>query len=107
MTRKKYPFWIDDAQADGLKLVKERDGVLESEQIRRAINDWLDKKGVNVKTEPAGGHPQTRASARAAGDERRRVIAMAKHTSRRYPLKAWNDPAWTAQAERTPYCFTR
>ena len=51
MTRKKYSFWIDDAQADGLKLVKERDGVLESEQIRRAINDWLDKKGVNVKTE--------------------------------------------------------
>jgi hypothetical protein len=29
--------------------VKERDGVLESEQIRRAINDWLEKKGVITK----------------------------------------------------------
>ncbi len=44
--RKKYSFWIDDEQADGLKVVKARDGVLESEQIRRAINDWLQKKGV-------------------------------------------------------------
>ena len=44
--RKKYSFWIDDEQASGLKVVKARDGVLESEQIRRAINDWLQKKGV-------------------------------------------------------------
>jgi hypothetical protein len=36
MPRKRYSFWIDDEQADGLKVVKERDGVLESEQIRRA-----------------------------------------------------------------------
>ena len=49
--RKKYSFWIDDHQADGLKEVKERDGVLESEQIRRAINDWLEKKGVRKKME--------------------------------------------------------
>jgi hypothetical protein len=47
--RKKYSFWIDDDQADGLKVVKERDGVLESEQIRRAINNWLEKKGVRGK----------------------------------------------------------
>ena len=44
--RRRYSFWIDDEQAEGLKVVKERDGVLESEQIRRAINDWLEKKGV-------------------------------------------------------------
>ena len=44
--RKRYSFWIDDEQGEGLKKVKERDGVLESEQIRRAINDWLRKKGV-------------------------------------------------------------
>ena len=44
--RKRYSFWIDDEQAVGLKAVKVRDGVLESEQIRRAINDWLKKKGV-------------------------------------------------------------
>ncbi|MEZ5290154.1 MAG: hypothetical protein R2745_03650 [Vicinamibacterales bacterium] len=44
--RRKYSFWIDDEQAEGLKLVKERDGVLESEQIRRAITAWLESKGV-------------------------------------------------------------
>ena len=44
--RRRYSFWIEDEQSDGLKAVKERDGVLESEQIRRAINDWLEKKGV-------------------------------------------------------------
>lgn len=33
--RKKYSLWIDDDQADGLKEGKERDGVLEDEQIRR------------------------------------------------------------------------
>ena len=37
--RRKYSFYIDDEQAEGLKAVKERDG-------RRAINDWLEKKGV-------------------------------------------------------------
>jgi hypothetical protein len=49
--RRKYSFYIDDGQAEGLKAVKERDGVLESEQIRRAINDWLEKKGVSSKPE--------------------------------------------------------
>jgi hypothetical protein len=44
--RRKYSFWIDDEQAEGLKAIKERDGVLESEQIRRAINRWLEEKGV-------------------------------------------------------------
>lgn len=39
--RKRYSFWIDDQQADGLKTIKERDGILESEQIRRAIAEWL------------------------------------------------------------------
>lgn len=49
--RKRYSFWIDDEQAAGLKIIKDRDGVPESEQIRRAITDWLEKKGVKIKTE--------------------------------------------------------
>jgi hypothetical protein len=44
--RRKYSFYIDDQQYQGLKVVKERDGVLESEQIRRAITRWLEDKGV-------------------------------------------------------------
>jgi hypothetical protein len=46
MPRKRYSFWIDDRQAEGLKRIKERDGVLESESIRRAIDRWLEARGV-------------------------------------------------------------
>ena len=44
--RRKYSFYIEEHQAEALKVVKDRDGILESEQIRRALNDWFDKKGV-------------------------------------------------------------
>jgi len=44
--RQRYGFWIDEDQRAGLRTVKERDGILESEQIRRAIDDWLTKKSV-------------------------------------------------------------
>ena len=50
--RNRYNFWIDDELREGLRVVRERDGVLESEQIRRAIRDWLEKKGVKVKAAP-------------------------------------------------------
>jgi hypothetical protein len=59
--RRRYSFWIDDEQSEGLKRVKERDGVLESEQIRRAINAWLNQKGVSVNT--ARKRPSTRKAA--------------------------------------------
>jgi hypothetical protein len=44
--RKRYSFWINDKQADGLKVVKAAEDISESEQIRQALNDWLKKKGV-------------------------------------------------------------
>ena len=50
--RRKYSFYIDDKQAEGLKTVKERDGVLESEQIRRALDAWLELKGVMKAPRP-------------------------------------------------------
>ena len=56
--RRRYSFWIDDQQAEGLKFVKERDGVLESEQIRRAINRWLEDKGV-IKAERQRAVPRS------------------------------------------------
>jgi hypothetical protein len=49
--RSRYNFWIDDKQREGLRFVRERDGVLESEQIRRAIDKWLEEKGVTDKTD--------------------------------------------------------
>lgn len=51
MTRRKiYSFAIDADLAEGLKAVKDRDGVAESEQIRRAVRAWLETKVV-VKSE--------------------------------------------------------
>ena len=46
----RYNFFIDEHQRQGLKAVKERDGIPESEQIRRAIAEWLKKKGVTGKS---------------------------------------------------------
>ena len=48
MARKKYSFYIDESQADALKAVKERDGVLESEQIRRALNHWFKRMRISL-----------------------------------------------------------
>ena len=44
--RKLYNFLIDPDLAEGLKAVKTRDGISESEQVRRAIRDWLSRKCV-------------------------------------------------------------
>ena len=47
--KKLYSFFIDPALAEGLKVLKQRDGIPESEQIRRAVEAWLKRKGVGVK----------------------------------------------------------
>jgi hypothetical protein len=44
--RRLYNFRIDAELDAGLKAVKARDGIGESEQIRRALLEWLKKKGV-------------------------------------------------------------
>jgi hypothetical protein len=49
VARKKYSFYIEEKQAELLKAIKERDGVLESEQIRRALNDWIEKKAIKIE----------------------------------------------------------
>ena len=46
----RYNFMIDEAQRDALRRIKDRDGIAESEQIRRAINEWLERRG-EIKTE--------------------------------------------------------
>jgi hypothetical protein len=44
--RKLHTFYLDSELAEGLKAVKERDGVNEGEQVRRAVRAWLEQKGV-------------------------------------------------------------
>jgi hypothetical protein len=46
--RKLYSFYINDLQAAGLKAIKKAKDISESEQIRQALNDWLEKHGVQA-----------------------------------------------------------
>jgi hypothetical protein len=56
----RYNFMIDAEQRDGLRRIKESEGIPESEQIRRAIDDWLRKKGV-MKAERKRVSPRKRS----------------------------------------------
>jgi hypothetical protein len=44
--RKVATFRLDDDLMNGLQVVYERDGILPSEQVRRAVRTWLESKGV-------------------------------------------------------------
>jgi len=62
MTRRRlFNFAIDDDLAAGLKEVKERDGISESEQARRALRAWLESKGVMKKAERKRVAPRRRS----------------------------------------------
>ncbi|MDP1568962.1 MAG: ribbon-helix-helix domain-containing protein [Vicinamibacterales bacterium] len=45
-TKKQTAFRIDPEILEGLRQVKERDGVPVSEQVRRALTAWLADRGV-------------------------------------------------------------
>ncbi len=47
--RYKVNFYLDATLGDGLKAIKERDGVSEAEQMRRGIKLYLESKGYKVK----------------------------------------------------------
>lgn len=51
MRRPIYNFAIDPELLAALRAIKERDGVSESEQIRRGIKLWLKSKGFPTKTD--------------------------------------------------------
>ena len=58
-----YNFRIDPELADGLKALKARDGVAESETIRRAVRAWFRKSGLSPakKTERRRVVPRKRS----------------------------------------------
>ena len=45
MARRMHSYYLDEELSDGLDAIRERDGVLPSEQVRRAIAMWLTAKG--------------------------------------------------------------
>jgi hypothetical protein len=50
-SRTRYNFFIENQQRQALRVVKERDGISESEQIRRAIDAWVDSRTATLKAE--------------------------------------------------------
>jgi hypothetical protein len=64
MTRKRYAFWIELEQQRALDYIRIRDGVLPSEQIRRALDDWFRKNGVKAERESLVRTERKRASTR-------------------------------------------
>lgn len=55
---------LEQALIDGLKAVQERDGVPQSEQVRRALKAWLDAKGVLAPPATATKTARKRAATR-------------------------------------------
>ena len=52
MPRTRTSLFLDDELRDGLKALKERDGIPEAEAVRRAIREFLEARGIAVtKTE--------------------------------------------------------
>ena len=45
-TKEPYAFWITPDQKEGLRTIKARDGMPVSEQIRRAIDQWLEEQAL-------------------------------------------------------------
>ena len=45
-------FRLESELLEGLQRIKERDGIGISEQVRRAVQDWLAKKGISVRKRP-------------------------------------------------------
>ena len=58
--RRRYTFFIDESLATGLKTLKERDGIPESEAVRRAIASFLADRKVSVDSESGRRRAGTR-----------------------------------------------
>lgn len=56
----RYNFLIDEDQRLALRRIKEHEGIPESEQIRRAIAEWLERRG---ETKTANRRATTRRKA--------------------------------------------
>ena len=50
MARRMHTYYLDDELTEGLRAIHDRDGILSSEQVRRAIRRWLEWKGYPFPT---------------------------------------------------------
>jgi hypothetical protein len=65
MPKEMTAFRIEPEIMDGLRRVKDRDGVPFSVQVDRALRAWLKKRGVSVTKAPASNHPRPRSVRRS------------------------------------------
>jgi hypothetical protein len=61
MRRPLYSFAIDPDLLAALRVLKVRDGIPESEQIRRGIRLWLKSRGVSVEAPRPRARPRGRS----------------------------------------------
>jgi hypothetical protein len=67
VARKLTNFRTDPDLAAGLKFVKDRDGIPEGEQIRRAVRAWLESKGALKAERKSSGARKRTTRSRASG----------------------------------------
>ena len=54
MTLKPATFRLETEILAALEAIRERDGIPVSEQVRRALKEWIAEKGVHLKTAKRG-----------------------------------------------------
>jgi hypothetical protein len=59
--RKNTTVRLDDELYDGMQDVWSREGIQPSEQMRRALRQWLESKGVKLKAAPRRGQTRRKA----------------------------------------------
>jgi hypothetical protein len=59
--KKQTAFRIEPEILDGLQRVKARDGIPLSEQVRRALREWLGRRGVTITAERKRVSPRRRS----------------------------------------------
>jgi hypothetical protein len=52
--RRRHSFFLDEELSAGLKVYKERDGVPEAEAVRRAVSEFLERRGIKPTAERSG-----------------------------------------------------
>ena len=71
MAKRLMSFLINDAEAEGLRMVKAADGIAVSELIRQAIRDSLDQRGVMWRpADRVGGATRSRTRSPRSGGVR-------------------------------------
>ena len=58
--RSVHTFYLEPELSAGLKTIKDRDGISESEQVRRALRSWLESKGLRLKAAARKGGTRKR-----------------------------------------------